>query len=99
MVPDANIYAVILGEEQWVDLLWDREEEHRKEEKQQEEEEKERLKQSGMDVDKESSQMEPENDDDVYTYGFEDILDDPKRDWEGIDRDRRFRTESPAGRD
>jgi hypothetical protein len=88
VVPDANIYAVTVGEEQWADLLWDWEEEQRKKEEQQEEEEKEK-KQSGMDVDKDASQKEPENDDDVYAYGFEDILDDAKRDWEGIDRDRR----------
>ncbi|KAJ2911832.1 hypothetical protein MD484_g8577, partial [Candolleomyces efflorescens] len=83
VVPDANIYAVTVGEEQWADLLWDREEEQRKkEEKEREEEEKEKeKKQLGTDA--------SENDDDIYVYGFEDVLDDPKRDWEGIDRDRR----------
>ncbi|RXW18538.1 hypothetical protein EST38_g7316 [Candolleomyces aberdarensis] len=62
VVPDANIYAVTVGEEQRAGLLWDREEERRKKEEQQEEEEKERLTQSGMN--KEGSQKEPHNDDD-----------------------------------
>ncbi|RXW18344.1 hypothetical protein EST38_g7501 [Candolleomyces aberdarensis] len=91
IVPDANIFAVTVGEGQWVNLLWHREEEQRKKGEKQEKEEvrKERLKQSGMSVDKDGSQKEPENDDDVYACVFEAILDDPKRDWEGIDRDRR----------
>ncbi|RXW17295.1 hypothetical protein EST38_g8558 [Candolleomyces aberdarensis] len=46
-------------------------------------------KQSSMDTDKKGSPKEPENDVYAYAYVFEDILDDRKRDWEGIGRDRR----------
>ncbi|KAF6761801.1 hypothetical protein DFP72DRAFT_879679 [Ephemerocybe angulata] len=107
-IDDESVFVITVPQEQWDDILWDREAEEKEKQKekekgkeaaQPEEEEKsegkEKVAQGDEDIAMNDSKPSasgpapPENNDDVYAYGVEEIPHVTTRDWEGIDKDRR----------
>lgn len=74
-IRDAKTVAVTISDAQWEDVLWDREEE--------EETAKAKRKEA------EDVKMKAADDDDIYAWGHDDVLEKKKGDWVGVDRDRR----------
>ncbi|KAG5649041.1 hypothetical protein DXG03_000390 [Asterophora parasitica] len=72
-VRDAKTVAVTINDSQWEDVLWDREEEEK----------------IATELEEKAKEPKPEDEDDIYAFGDEDIPEKKRGDWIGVDRDRR----------